>query len=665
MSGHLSNLLLGLGSGAVIAALAVGVVVTHRAGNVINFAHGAVGAYLALAYYEFRATGDVVHPLLIPFVPGRFHLLTRPTVASAFIIVMLLAALVGALCYLLIFRPLRPASPLARIVASLGLMTYLIGVMALRFSTLSSATLNIDGPLPSGVVEIAGVRNIADRYWLTVIVVLASLGTWALYRFSNFGLSTRASAESETGAVLAGISADRIGVLNWMLATMLAGAAMILAAPITRIEPSTTPLLIVAALGAALLGRFRSIGVSAAAGFGIGMLQSELLHAQSEWDWLPAVGLQQGVPFVLVVSALLLRGDRRIRRGDPVSTITLPAAPEPRRALRVTMLVVLACGAALLLVGSNWRLGIIASAIAAVITLSVIVLTGFVGQISLATFALAGIAAFGMVRAQDELGLGFPLAPLLGVSAAVVLGTVAGLPAIRIRGLTLAIVSLAAAVAVEELVFKWRWFTGGLGGSAVEPARLAGLDFNIQAIGSGYPRAAFGILTLAVLAGSMQLVVNLRRSATGRQWLAVRANERAAEAVGVSAVQVKLSASAVASLLAGVGGTLLAYQQQFVSAASFGALDSLVVVAIAYLSGIAAPVAALVAGAITEGGLLTVALDQFNDDASSYQFALNGLLLMVAAIRFPSGITGAARSRHAGSGRRRSRGKFKNMPSRT
>lgn len=316
----------------------------------------------------------------------------------------------------------------------------------------------------------------------------------------------------------------------------LAGAAMILAAPITRIEPTTTPLLIVAALGAALLGQFRSIGVSAAAGFGIGMLQSELLHAQSEWEWLPAIGLQQGVPFILVVLALMLRSDRRIRRGDLMTNITLPAAPEPSHTTRVTMVVVAACGAAVFLSGSQWRLGIMLSAIAALITLSVIVLTGFVGQISLATFALAGIAAFGMVRVQDELGLGFPLAPLLGVLVAVVVGTVAGLPAMRIRGLTLAIASLAAAVAVEELVFKWRWFTGGLGGSPVESAQLAGLDFDIQAIGTDYPQAWFGVLTLVVLAGSMWLVVNLRRSATGRRWLAVRANERAAEAIGISRV---------------------------------------------------------------------------------------------------------------------------------
>jgi ABC-type branched-subunit amino acid transport system permease subunit len=122
----------------------------------------------------------------------------------------------------------------------------------------------------------------------------------------------------------------------------------------------------------------------------------------------------------------------------------------------------------------------------------------------------------------------------------------------------------------------------------------------------------------------------------------VRANERAAEAIGISAPRVKLSANAVAAFLAGMGGTLTAYQNGSVSASSFGSLKSLVLVAMTYLSGIAAPAAALVAGAITETGVLTVGMEQLNDDASQYQFAVSGLFLLVAAIKFPSGIVGAS-----------------------
>jgi ABC-type branched-subunit amino acid transport system permease subunit len=636
-----SNLLLGLGVGGIIAALAIGVVVTHRASNVINFAHAAVGTYLALVYYEFRSTGEIVQPLLLPFVPARFHLLDRPTVASALLVTLVMSALVGAATYWLIFRPLRLSPPLARIVASLGLMTYLIGIMDVRFPPSGAVNSVIEGPLPDGLVTFGSVSVDADRYLLAGGVVLAAIVISTLSKFTNFGLATRANAENETGAVLLGISADTISALNWILATVLAGIAMILAAPILNsLDPPTQSLLVVPALGAALLGRFRSIGIATAAGLGIGMLQSEIQAAQSEWDWLKGLGLAQGLPFILVLLALVIGGDRVISRGDTQYS-RLPPAPDPKHTVAITLTVSIIGIFGLFTLGTEWRDAIIVSAIAGVMALSVIVLTGFVGQISLATFALAGTAGFAMVKAGDLIGLGFPWTPLLGTLVAVGLGTVAGLPAIRVRGLTLAIASLAAAVAVEELVFKWEWFTGGFSGAKVEAPSLFGIDLSVT-VGSEFARKEFGILVILALLFSMYVVVNLRRSPTGRQWLAVRANERAAEAIGISAPRVKLSANAVAAFLAGMGGTLTAYQNGSVSASSFGSLKSLVLVAMTYLSGIAAPAAALVAGAITETGVLTVGMEQLNDDASQYQFAVSGLFLLVAAIKFPSGIVGAS-----------------------
>lgn len=647
MTALLSNLVLGLGVGSVIAALGLGVVVTNQASNVVNFAHAAIGTYLGLVYYELRATGDLVQPLLLPWVPARFHLVDRPTQATALVITLILAALVGAMCFLLIFRPLSHAPALARMVASLGLMVYLIGTMGLRFPAAGAASLVFDGPLPPDVVEFAGIRSFADRYWLAAIVLATAVLLAVVSRVTNFGLATRASAENESGAALQGISADRVGIINWMLAAIIAATAVVLAAPITPISPSTTSLLIVPALGAALLGRFRSILVTVAAGIGIGMVQSEILALQSDWEWLPNVGLHTGVPFLLILLALRLGRGGALARGE-ILTANLPPSPEPRSTIMVGGIVLAVAAGATLVLDSQWRLAIVLSAIAAIMALSVIVLTGFVGQISLATFALAGIAAFTMVRVSDDLRLPFPLAPAVGVLVAVGVGTLAALPAIRVRGLTLAIASLAAAVAVEELVFEWQWFTGGLGGSAVPSPELGPLDLGIQAVGDAYPRRAFGLLTLAVLFGCLVIVVNIRRSRTGWQWLAVRANERAAEATGISARRVKLSATAVAAALAGVGGTLIAYQAQFVSKDSFGALEALIVVAIGYLAGIAAPIAALIAGVLAEGGLLTEVLDRIDDGASSYQFAVNGLLLIVAAVRFPAGIVGVTsrRSRH-------------------
>lgn len=642
MSDHLTYLVLGLGAGAVIGALAIGVVITHRASNVINLAHGAIGMYLAFAYYELRRSGDLVLPVL--GLPGRVGLISRPTVATALLVVVVLGAAVGAVCYLLLFRPLRSAPALARVVASLGLMVYLIGVVDLRFEGPAATSLRLEGPLPTDLVDAFGIQVPADRYLLAGALVVVTAALWAVDRWTRFGLATRAAAENEQGAVVLGLSPDAIGVANWVLAAVLAGLAVIAAAPLSGLDPAATSLLVVPALGAALLGGFRSIVVAAAAGLGIGMLQSELLNLQASSSWLPDIGLQQGVPFVIVVVALALRGNRLPDRAT-VALRRLPPAPEPRHALVVTGVVAAGGVVALLALDSAFRLGIIVSTIAAVVALSVVVLTGMVGQISLATFALAGTAGFAMVRAADGLGLGFPWAPLVGVLAAVALGVLAGLPAVRVRGLTLAVTTLAASVAIEELLFRWSWFSGGAEGARVPAPSLFGVDLGIGAAGDEYPRVAFGVLVLAALTGSMALVVNLRRGATGRRWLAVRANERAAEAAGVPVARVKLGATAVASALAGLAGTLLAYQQQVVSPGSFGAIESLVAVAMAYLAGIATPVAALLAGALTAGGLLTVVLDELSEGSSKYQFAMNGLLLMVIAVRYPAGLIGSARRR--------------------
>ncbi|MEQ1785510.1 MAG: ABC transporter permease [Acidimicrobiales bacterium] len=638
MADHLTYLLLGLGSGSVIAALAIGVVVTHRASNVINLGHAAIGMYVAFAYYELRRSGDLVLPLL--GLPGRVALVDRPTVGTALVISALLAALVGAAVFLLIFRPLRSAPPLARVVASLGLMVYLIGVVDLRFEGPAATSLRLEGPLSSRLVEAFGLRVPADRYALAALTIVVIAVLWGVDRWTRFGLATRGAAENERGAVLLGLSPTSIGVTNWILASMLAGLALIAAAPLSGLDPGGTSLLIVPALGAALVGSFRSIVIAGLAGLGIGMLQSEFLNVQAGSTWLPDVGLQQGIPFLIVVVALVVLG-RRLPDRAAVVTNRLPEAPEPRHTMALTAVVAAFGVVGLLVLDSAYRSGIIVSAIATIVALSVVVLTGLVGQISLATFALAGTAGFAMVRVTESVGLAFPMAPVVGVTVAIGVGLLAGLPAVRVRGLTLAVTTLAASIAIEELLFRWSWFTGAAVGARAPEPRLFGLDLGISAPGDAYPRVAFGVLVLLAMVAAMAVVVNLRQGATGRRWLAVRANERAAEASGIPVAQVKLGATAVAAALAGLAGVLLAYQQQVVSAGSYGALQSLVAVAIAYLAGIAIPAAALLAGALAAGGLLTVVLDAINPDSSKYQFAVNGLLLIVVAVRYPAGVVGA------------------------
>ena len=284
------------------------------------------------------------------------------------------------------------------------------------------------------------------------------------------------------------------------------------------------------------------------------------------------------------------------------------------------------------------------------LALSVVVLTGYVGQISLAPLAFAGVAGFTMARLSSA---GWPpaLALLAGVAASLAVGIVTGLPAVRVRGMTLAVATLAAAVAIEELVLRSTALTGGSGAARVPPLRIGPLDLDVAARGDAFPRVAFGVVALVVLAFSALAVANLRRSPTGLRWLAVRGNERAAAATGIDVARTKLGAFALSSALAGLGGTLVALQRTQLSAESFLVLLSLALLALTYLGGIASLTGALVAGALATGGVVTVATG--GAESSQGQFALTGLALVAATVLAPDGLRGRATALWAWAERRR------------
>jgi ABC-type branched-subunit amino acid transport system permease subunit len=661
VSSHLQYLLLGLGSGAVIAALALGMLLTYRASGVVNFAHAAMGMFLAYTYGTLRQSGELLNPLIVG--PRRIPLLPtscspdridavcsyRFSWGTAFVITMAVAALYGLIVYVLVFRPLRTSPTLAKVVASLGLFLYLLAVTNLDIGSQDASLALPEGILPSSVVTLLGVDIQQDRLWLAFVVIVTTAVLAAIFAWTRFGLATRAAAESEKGAVLVGISPDRVAALNWMLGTMLAGGAVILFAPITSISPTTTSLLFVPALAAALLGRFRSFVVTAAAGLAIGMAQSEIQNLHGTFTWLPRVDLQQGLPFLIIIVTMVVRGESLPTRGT-LGHGHFPVAPNPRRVALWTAVLSITGVVALLVLNSQWRGAIIVSTTTAVIALSIVLLTGYVGQISLMPLALAGISAFSMVKLTSTWGVPFPCAPILAALVAVVAGLIAGAPAIRLRGMNLAITTLAAAVAIEELLLKWDWFTGGGAGSRVEPPSLFGFDLGISAPGADDNRAVFGILCIAVLAGTAVVVANLRVGQTGLRWLGVRANERAAASTGISVPREKLFAFAMSSFIAGLGGALYAYGHPNLSADSFRVFQSLALLAMTYLGGIASIAGGLVAGLMADGGITSA-----GQQGSQVQFAISGMLLIFFAAVYPNGVSGwvyALRDRMVG--RRRS-----------
>ena len=636
----------------MIAALALGLVLTYRASNVVNIAHGAIGMYGAYVYYglrNFKISGaDLGGDLIVPIigVPTKVHLLDRPTVAFALIIAIIIAVLMGALIYGLVFRPLRSAPPLARVIASLGVFLYLQSVMNLRVveNGAGAASFQLRSLLPTDAINLGSAHVPTSSFVLSGLVVACALLLGGVFRYTRFGLATRAASEHERGAILTGISPDRLGFLNWIIASVVAVIAVILIAGVQgKLDPTETSLLVVPALAAALLGRLDGFALTTAAGLLIGVTQGAvgLFQLRAEWlpDWLPNGGLAQALPVIVILVAITLRGSRLPTR-EAILESRLPASPVPKRPTLWTASLALVVVVMLLTLNAQWRLAIVVSTIAAMIALSCVVLTGYVGQISLAQYAFAGLAAFTTAKLTAS-GVPFPFAPLLAVGITVAVGALTGLPAVRVRGMTLAVATIGAAVAIEQLVFSSPSFIGL--GSLPRP-RLFGVDLGFSATGDGNFRAAFGVFCVVIFAGCIIAVANLRRSPTGLRWLAVRGNERAAAAAGIDVSATKLGAFALSSLLAGIGGALVAYESPALSPLQFMVVGALAVLALCYLGGIASLSGALLAGVLASGGILTQLQGGNTGNASSYQFALSGLMLIAVAVLYPDGVVAALRN---------------------
>lgn len=636
-------LLLGIGTGAIYAALGLSVVLTYRGSGVINFAYGAIAMYPAYVFSGLRTSGE----LWLPFWTSSFGMGGSIGIAPALALALAEAAMLGLIMHFFIFRPMRYAPALAKVVASIGIFVVLQAIVVLQFGT---GQVPVSAVLPSQPVTIWGATIGRDRLWLALAVMVIAALLTGIYRYSRFGLITRAAAENEKGSVLLGYSPDFLAAVNWVMASVLAGLFGILVGPITALNPQTYTVLIVPALAAALIGRFVSFGITTAAAIVLGMLQTEILHLQAIWSWVPQVGVQQALPFVIIIITMVIIGGRLPGRGSIVEG-RLPSALRAKHPVLLGIPAV-AVGVVLCLMLSGAYLGaFVTSLVGAIVCLSLVVLTGYVGQLSLAQMTFAGIAGFGVSRFAHNMHIPFPFSPILAILVAVLAGVLAGLPALRIRGVSLAVVTIGLAVAVSEFVFKNPKYTGGFNGANVPEVDIFGWH-----LGTGGDHA-FAVFTLLVVTGAAAAVCNLRRSGTGLRMLAVRANERAAAAAGISVASTKLIAFGISAGLAGLSGVMLGYAQTTLSFESFDVLVSLSFFAIAYLGGIATVSGAMVGGMLTANGLLFYFLDQ-EIGFGKYVLLISGLGLIVTAVLNPEGIAGGlrmaygeARARFAGRGR--------------
>ncbi len=626
--------LLGLAAGAVYASIAVGLILVHRGSGVVNLAAGAMTMFPALVFVRLRMAGELVLPVV--GIPGRIQLGGPWPVWPAFAVAVLVGVLIGGVAYWVIFRRLRDSPPVTRLVASVGLTIVLEGAAVAQ---VGNATQRVGPILPDRLLTVGDSILPSDRLWLLAVVLVIGAAVGVLYRMTRFGLATRAAAENAKGAILMGQSPNRLGLGNWLLAALLASVAGVLMSPISGVNPFNYSLFVVPALAAALAGRLRSIGVAMVAGVVIGMFEGLAVHLVSE-RMVPDIllsGLDSVVPFVAIVLVLVVLGRSVPDRGTILDQ-RFPDAPKPPRR-PVAVVIPLAAAVLLLAFGDpSLRLATITSMMVAIVCLSIVVLTGYLGQVSLAQLTLVGFAAFLLARAGDDWRLPFPIAPIVAVLLTTLLGVVISLPALRIRGIQVAIVTLAAAVAIEQVLFRNPSFVGQGGLSHIDAPSLFGASFGI--IGDGeYPYRPFGFFVLGLLVVSAALVVAVRRGRVGRRMLAARANERAAAASGVNVARTKLQGAALSSLVAGLGGLVFAYKNVDFSWSGLEASRGLELLALAYLGGVTSVSGAVIAGLLAPSGLVLVMLG--SPPAAGQQLVLSGVGLLLVTVRFPRGLAGA------------------------
>ncbi len=634
MSSYFLFLILGLGSGATYAVLGQGLVLKYRSAGVVDFAHGAVAMFIAYVFVNLRSFGQLELPVVL--IPHQISLNggTGLNTGLAIIISLVYAAVLGLVLYVLIYRPIRSASPLTRVCASVGVMLGLEAIAVLNFSTQPVATNPI---FPSSALSLAGITFPEDRLYFTGVVVIIAVALALAYRFSRFGLATRAGAENDRGAALTGISANQIAGQNWIIATVLAGAAGILIAPVASLDPNSYTLFVVPALAAALIGRFQSFWLTALAGLLIGCAQSEITKLITVWTWLPQQGLGDAIPFVVIIVVMAARSRTVLARGGETAERN-PSIGRPQAPLRTAAACFVAGLILLFVLSSVLRFAFISSLTVTCIALSVVVLTGYVGQVSLAQMSLAGIGGFMIGHIASDWGIGFPWSLILAGLCSVPVGLVIGLPALRLRGVNLAVVTLGFAAAMDAVVFNSGSFTGGTAGLPIKAPRLPGLNLGITQ-GKTYPTVIFGVLVLVVVILLGLLVARLRRGPAGRMLLAIRSNERAAGSVGINVAQGKLMAFGLAAFIAGIGGALTGYMQGELTADSFAAFTSIALLAIVFVAGVGRIAGAVVAGIMFSAAGLFVTFLNIHLSVGKYQAIVAGIALVLTAVQNPDGIT--------------------------
>jgi ABC-type branched-subunit amino acid transport system ATPase component/ABC-type branched-subunit amino acid transport system permease subunit len=629
------SLLLGAFDGFLIGLLAVGLVLVYRASRFLNLAHGQLGALPALLLAK------LVIDRGWPYWPS-----------------LVLCVAVGAATGIAVERWLvarlraRTRSTVSALLFTVGITQLLLFLMVIPGLQPDAVELVGEGyPLPFDLsFEFDGVKFGGQYIAVLLFGPLVVVGLAVFLRRSVYGKMIRATASNPDAAQLCGVDPKVVAAITWGAAGALSTFSAILAAPSVSATGigALGPAQLFLAFGAAAFGSFVSIPWAVGGGVAIGMVTQLALFETSD------AGIAQLAVFVLVLGVVLARG-RSIAAvfaagGAAAEDLPPPRVPPAvrerlvvsrRRSLLVGGALFLAVVAPLLpplsAEGARFQLSLIL--VYAAIGVSLTLLIGWAGQLSLGHMAVVGVGAFVAGRQAAE-GRSFVELLVIGGLLGAAVMVVIGIPALRVRGLTLAVTTLGLGVVASTWLFQADWFTGSPTGFVYLDGPIAPWPgFDVEGTLSTY------WTVLATLAGIATLAGRLRRSNPGRLIVAVRDDERLAASHGVSPATTKLAALAVSGGLAGMAGVLWADTWQTVSPAQFPPELSIAVLAIPVLGGLGSVSGAIAAAVVLYFPTLfwSTYLDNVLGDAAQtgFQLLFSGVNVLIVLLLFPTGLAGA------------------------
>ena len=585
----LGIILLGAAFGALYGLVAIGLVLVYRASRVVNFAQA-----------EFGSLAGVI-AIYLAVQRGWSYFL-------AIAVGLVIGALTGAAVEVLVLRRFRTAPRLIVTVATIGLAQLLNGMsvlLALRISGLRSGSFET----PFSVeLRVRPVIFTGDHVVVGVVVAGVLAALVVLLRRTDYGIALRAAADSGDRARLLGIPVNRLSTIVWSCAGLVSAIGIILRVPLTGFQSFTSisgggTSLLLRALAAAVIARMDRFGVAVVAGVALGVVE-----VAASWSYGNTAYADGILVLVILVSLLVQRTDfsrvveglqatstfQAIREVRPVPSelVRLPEIVWGTRALRLAV-VLLAVAFPLWATPSRVELMSLVF-IYALVAVSLVVLTGWAGHISLGHWAIAGLGGATMSVLYGRHDVDLFVAAAAGIAVAALIAMAIGVPALRVRGPFLAVTTLAFAVTASTLLLNSRYVPWLVGDLIERPAL-----FDRIALERGWH---LYYLDLAALVVAIAAVQALRRSRSGRALVALRDNLPNAAAFGISPVRLQLAAFAISGALAGAAGVLYALHQGGIRQDSFDAIVGLRIFSMVVIGGLGSIAGGVAGAAFVRGG---------------------------------------------------------------